>query len=259
MKTSTQAQILAYIKEEGTTTAKSIISYIGFSPQIVFRHLKKLIGVGLIKKTGLPPRVEYFVNSLEGRSALESKVYYKNMTPLHWAQNEKPTDPPSEFYCPATDVWQGRFDRIAPTLIRKKFEPELVSLVASAIGEIGDNCFTHNAPGWIDTRGAWFEFDLTDNNLHVIIADRGRGILKSLQAVRPSLQLHRDALFTALTELGVTGRAPELRGNPREARGRVGKSGPARPEPRARPRVGAMGRAGAPDGGSAPENDRGCR
>lgn len=134
------------------------------------------------------------------------------MNAFEWASSLNPIDPPPDFHCPASDVWQGRFSRIAPTLLRKNFDPDAISLLASAIGEIGDNCFAHNAPGWIDTRGCWFEYKLEDHLFHCIIADRGRGILKSLQGVRPELHSHQEALLTALTER-VTGRAPEQRGN----------------------------------------------
>ena len=109
-------------------------------------------------------------------------------------------------------MWQGRFVKVAPLLVNKKFDLNAVALFTSVIGEIGDNCFTHNAPGWIDIPGCWFEWVLEGTAVRCMLADRGRGILASLQAVRPSLQTHREAMYLALTER-VSGRAPEERGN----------------------------------------------
>ena len=206
MKTDTREKILAYIKEKKQISAKEIIDYVKLSPQAVFRQLKKLLDGGQITKQGSPPQVFYWPKSLA------SVLYYPHMNVLNWASNENPVEPPSEWYCPATDAWQGRFTRLAPTLIRAGFAENDVALVGGAIGEIGDNCFAHNAPNWIDIRGCWFEFGLEKNILHCAIADRGRGILASLQGVRPDLKNDQAALLTALTER-VTGRAPEQRGN----------------------------------------------
>lgn len=102
---------------------------------------------------------------------------------------------------------------MGPLLVNKKFEQNAVALFTGVIGEVGDNCFTHNAPGWVDISGCWFEYKLDNKTFSCVIADRGRGILVSLQAARPSLANHQDALQVALTERGVSGRLPEKRGN----------------------------------------------
>lgn len=135
------------------------------------------------------------------------------MNAFEWVQSASSTIPANNVYCPTSDVWQGRFSKIAPLLINKKFDPKMTALFASAIGEIGDNCFVHNAPAWIDIPGSWFEWTINNQEVTCTIADRGRGILASLQAVRPSLQTHKEALLAALTEKGLSGRAPEERGN----------------------------------------------
>lgn len=103
--------------------------------------------------------------------------------------------------------------KVGPLLVNKKFEQNAVALFTGVIGEIGDNCFTHNAPGWIDIPGCWFEYYLDGVAFSCVIADRGRGILTSLKAARASLTNHRDAMQVALTERGVSGRLPEKRGN----------------------------------------------
>lgn len=134
------------------------------------------------------------------------------MNASEWASTQDPITPPSEFHCPTSDVWQARFTKLAPFLVAQHFDTNAVSLFASIVGEIGDNCFTHNAPSWIDIPGCWFGYILTNQAVNCVIADRGRGILASLSAVRPTLKIHRDALLVALTEQ-VSGRAPEQRGN----------------------------------------------
>lgn len=135
------------------------------------------------------------------------------MNAFEWASSQDTASPPSELHCSTSDIWQARFTKLAPFLIAQHFDAHAVSLFASIVGEIGDNCFTHNAPGWIDIPGCWFEYVITDNSAHCMIADRGRGILTSLSAVRPLLKTHHEALLVALTERGVSGRAPEQRGN----------------------------------------------
>lgn len=134
------------------------------------------------------------------------------MTVYEWISATSPREPPSEFYCATSDVWQGRFTKVAPALIKQGVYFEFAALVTAAIGEIGDNCFAHNAPNWIDLSGCWFEWTIEDGMFRCIIADRGRGILASLRSIRPALATHEDALRVALTER-VSGRAPEKRGN----------------------------------------------
>lgn len=134
------------------------------------------------------------------------------MTAFEWATAQTPTEPPADFYCKTSDVWQGRFSKVAPLLIKQGADPNSAALIAAVIGEIGDNCFAHNAPNWIDLPGCWFEWSFDAGKLKCIIADRGRGIFSSLKAVRPELHTDSEALLMALTQR-VSGRAPEKRGN----------------------------------------------
>ena len=85
-------------------------------------------------------------------------VRYLTMNALEWVEHQEPKEPPADFYCQTSDVWQGRFVKVGPLLVNKKFEPNAVALFTGVIGEVGDNCFTHNAPGWIDIPGCWFEY-----------------------------------------------------------------------------------------------------
>lgn len=137
---------------------------------------------------------------------------YDIMTAFEWAKANEATEPPAEFYCKTSDVWQGRLSKTDAELVRRGFNVEVARLFTAAIGEVGDNCFAHNSPGWVDIPGCWFEQVNDKNSIHYIIADRGRGIFMSLRTVKPSLQSYKEALLTALTER-ITGRAPENRGN----------------------------------------------
>lgn len=59
MKNDTKNNILAYIRENNEGTANEIAKKFNLSPQIIFRHLKKMQEDGLIYKIGLPPKVVY--------------------------------------------------------------------------------------------------------------------------------------------------------------------------------------------------------
>lgn len=134
------------------------------------------------------------------------------MNAFEWATNKEGINPPSEFYCQTSDIWNGRLSKTDAELVRRGFDVGVARLFTAAMGEVGDNCFAHNSPGWIDIPGCWFEQVNDKNSVRYIIADRGRGIFTSLRAVKPSLQFHKEALLVALTER-ITGRAPEKRGN----------------------------------------------
>ena len=86
----------------------------------------------------------------------------------------------------------------------------LFSLLTSIAGEIGNNSYDHNLGNWPDTPGIFFGYDVVKR--HIVLADRGLGILKTLQRVRPQLNNDQEALRVAFTEI-VSGRAPEARGN----------------------------------------------
>ncbi|MEI6729156.1 MAG: DeoR family transcriptional regulator [bacterium] len=56
-------QILEFIKQKGTTTAKEIQQNFDQSQVTIFKHLKKLLEQKAIIKTGTPPKVYYIYNS----------------------------------------------------------------------------------------------------------------------------------------------------------------------------------------------------
>ena len=55
-------------------------------------------------------------------------------------------------------------------------------------------------------------FDIDYNNKTIVIADRGQGILSSIQKVKPEVKSDVEALKVAFTEV-ISGRYPEKRGN----------------------------------------------
>jgi hypothetical protein len=128
-----------------------------------------------------------------------------------WASQPTPAEPAKEFYCRTKDVFApGRLSRLENDLQKVDDLGIHHSLLTSMVGEIGDNSYAHNLGNWPDTLGIFFAYDL--NKRIIVLADRGRGILKTLQAVRPGLEFHKEALKVAFTEI-ISGRFPERRGN----------------------------------------------
>lgn len=72
MKNNTKNNILAYIRENNEGIAGKIAEKFNLSPQIIFRHLKKMQEDGLIYKIGLPPKVVYRAKQNEEK-AIKSK------------------------------------------------------------------------------------------------------------------------------------------------------------------------------------------
>jgi len=119
----------------------------------------------------------------------------------------------SEFYCETRDVFQARLDRMLREFLRSGKADETNIYLASAIaGEIGNNSFDHNLGSWPDVSGIFFGYKNENNNIEIVLADRGQGVLKTLKKVKPEIVDDEDALKTAFTER-ISGRAPEKRGN----------------------------------------------
>jgi len=117
---------------------------------------------------------------------------------------------PTIFYCGNSAVFQTRLIKMQDALVRSGLSENMLPLVVSVAGEIGNNSFDHNLGKWPDTPGVFFGYDAQKRQ--VVLADRGLGILSTLSRVRPDLKNHIDALRVAFTEV-VSGRAPEERGN----------------------------------------------
>ncbi len=144
------------------------------------------------------------------KSVLE--LFLKNPFTLakSWAFSQVPFEPEKDSYCTNSYIFQARLVRLESGLQKTPDIAPIAFLITSITGEIGNNSFDHNLGSWPDINGIFFAYDI--NKRMVALADRGHGILQTLQKVRPALKNHIDALEVAFTEI-VTGRAPEKRGN----------------------------------------------
>ncbi|MEK7566296.1 MAG: MerR family DNA-binding transcriptional regulator [Patescibacteria group bacterium] len=127
-----------------------------------------------------------------------------------WATNSESTEIPSPFYSPDSSIFQARLIKMQNLLANMPSATNILSLLVAITGEIGNNSFDHNIGNWPDKAGIFYGYDA--NKGEIVLADRGLGILKTLQRVRPELNSHKDALRVAFTEM-ISGRAPEERGN----------------------------------------------
>jgi len=138
-----------------------------------------------------------------------------NLEKLAWewmtADPEKAREE-SAYYCLTRDVFQARIDRMVANLLKEKNISEEDAYVISAIaGEIGNNSFDHNLGKWPDAAGIFFGYAISEE-LKIVLADRGQGILETLKKVKPELLNDSEALKTAFLER-ISGRFPERRGN----------------------------------------------
>lgn len=77
MKTQTSNNIISYIEQQNLATVQDIIREFDLSPQIIHRHLKKLIEQGHLKKIGSAPKVVYEyvdVNSINSKSVHNDNI-----------------------------------------------------------------------------------------------------------------------------------------------------------------------------------------
>jgi hypothetical protein len=142
---------------------------------------------------------------------------------LAWATSQIPPELPSEYYCERPDRFTSRLAKMGGELERTLgISEELASLVTLVAGEIGDNSFAHNIGSWPNVVGIFYAYDIPKRV--IVLADRGRGVKKTLQQVLPNLSTDIEALRVAFTEI-VSGRSPEKRGNGLKVVRRVIESG----------------------------------
>lgn len=122
----------------------------------------------------------------------------------------KGTEALPQFYCSNSAIFQTRLIQMQDILMRVAELNVIFSLVVAIVGEIGNNSFDHNLGNWPDIPGIFFAYDI--HKRHIVLADRGLGILATLKRVKPELNNHQEALQTAFTEV-ISGRSPESRGN----------------------------------------------
>jgi len=142
----------------------------------------------------------------------DTKIEEENIANLakEWAISKTPASIPASFYCETNDVFSARLQSLSILLERLPELKEIFPLIIAIIGEIGNNSYNHNIGNWPDVPGIFFTYSL--DKRQIILADRGRGILKTLQRVVPNLKTDKEALNIAFTKY-ISGRAPENRGN----------------------------------------------
>lgn len=127
-----------------------------------------------------------------------------------WADSAEPFEPSAEYYCQTMDIFQARLSRFERALGAVPRLKDMFTLVSSVAGEIGNNSFDHNIGNWRDIPGVFFGYDVARG--HVVLADRGQGVLQTLRRVKPALATHEEAVRVAFTEI-ISARAPQARGN----------------------------------------------
>jgi excisionase family DNA binding protein len=126
-----------------------------------------------------------------------------------WAEVKQGTEPDETYYCKTRDEFQARLETLQ-SVLNRSMNTASMSLLTAISGEIGNNSFDHNLGNWPDIMGIFFSY--STRNKIIVLADRGQGILKTLQRVRPGLHSSALALQVAFTET-LSGRQPEARGN----------------------------------------------
>ena len=189
------------IERKGFYTTAELAKLLGISRITVFNRVKagtiKAQKIGrnfIIFKKDLGD-VEFFISDL-ARIARDWAIATKIFS--------------DEFYCQNSAVFQGRLVKMETLMLKDKNAKGLYSLLTSIAGEIGNNSYDHNIGRWPDVPGIFFGYDL--GKKHIVLADRGLGILETLKRVKPELKNHKEALKVAFTEI-ISGRQPEARGN----------------------------------------------
>lgn len=118
----------------------------------------------------------------------------------------------SDYYCQTRDIFEARLEKMKIMLSKNKKLSESRFLLSAIAGEIGNNSFDHNLGNWPNVMGIFFGYEILDDKVVIFLADRGLGILKTLQRVKPELNNHQDALKIAFTQI-ISSRYPEKRGN----------------------------------------------
>ncbi|MBI5754676.1 MerR family transcriptional regulator [Candidatus Peregrinibacteria bacterium] len=173
---------------------------------VSLQTLRRWDNTGILKSFRVAPRGKRFYKPQD------IKIFLHDLPAIgwKWALEPLPSEPVQDFYCPTSDVFIARLTRLENDLQTVADLGIHHSLLTSMVGEIGDNSYAHNLGNWPDILGIFFAYDL--NKRVIVLADRGRGILKTLQFVRPGLSSHAEALKVAFTEI-ISGRFPERRGN----------------------------------------------
>ncbi|MDD4607320.1 MAG: MerR family transcriptional regulator [Patescibacteria group bacterium] len=151
-----------------------------------------------------------YYNSSDAVDFLRKDYKYMFKVAYRWTLAKNPPETFDELYCRDKFVFKARLSSLA-NLLQKQDDPQYkFPLLIAMIGEIGNNSFDHNIGNWPNLPGIFFGYCLKSKE--IIIADRGRGVLKTLKVARPTLKNDAQALKVAFTEI-ISGRQPENRGN----------------------------------------------
>ncbi len=200
MKTETRAQILKMIEKSGKIRPFELRKSLNISAQAIHRHLRSLTEQGIIEIKGSAPFTQY---ALAGVPDLEAVS--------RWMNARTAPKGPESLVCETREIFTGRLPHLK-SFVRNGLPENILPLVISTAGEIGNNSFDHNLGQWRDVSGCWFESQVTGRHLWICIADRGQGIYQSLVKVHPDLANEQAALIAAFETI-ISGRAPEHRGN----------------------------------------------
>ena len=182
-------------------TTSALAKLLGISRVAVFKKIKS----GRIKAQKIGRNFVIFKQDIGELETLVSELY---TTAQSWVLTGSTFS--DQWYCPHSDTFQARLVKMQGLMQQDLHAKTLFSLLTSIAREIGNNSYDHNLGNWPDTPGIFFGYDVVKR--HIVLADRGLGILKTLQRVRPQLNNDQEALRVAFTEI-VSGRAPEARGN----------------------------------------------
>jgi len=188
-------------KQKDFYTTAELAKILGISRIAVFKRIKN----GSIKAQKNGRNFVVFKKDVGELENLLSELF-KNAK--NWAIDGEKF--PEQFYCQNSGIFQARLVKMEGLMIKDKFAKYLFSLLTSIAGEIGNNSYDHNLGQWPDTPGIFFGYDLFKK--HIVLADRGVGVLATLKNVKPELKDHTSALHAAFTEI-ISGRKPEARGN----------------------------------------------
>lgn len=121
----------------------------------------------------------------------------------------------------ANDVWHSKTrDELQARLsswldyffIRLGATEESAVMLSAVLGELGNNAFDHNLGQWKDEIGCIIGFLDLGSMLRAAVADRGQGIIASLENSL-STKVSSDEVVRIAFEERISGRAPERRGN----------------------------------------------
>ena len=154
----------------------------------------------------------YRPEDIENFLKKDYKIESQNILNLakEWAMHDLATPISSSFYCETSDIFSARLQSLSMQLEHQIGLKEIFPLIIAITGEIGNNSYNHNIGNWPDVPGIFFAYDLKQRE--IVLADRGRGIFKTLKRVLPNLNTDKEAVKVAFTKY-ISGRAPEDRGN----------------------------------------------